>query len=124
MAKHAITVGDLLRRLGTPAMPVLFDVRRRAVYDEAKDIIPTAIWRDHGAAAAWVKEIPADAEPVVYCVHGHQVGQSAVAALRAAGIQARYLEGGIEALAKRRSTPTARTAPVIGSRANRPGSIA
>ncbi len=97
MAKHAISVGDLLRRFGTPAMPVLFDVRRRAVYDEAKDILPTATWRDHGAAAAWATEIPAGAEAVVYCVHGHQVGQSAVAALRAFGVQARYLEGGIEA---------------------------
>jgi hypothetical protein len=34
---------------------------------------------------------------VVYCVHGHQVSQSAAALLRSLGVRARYLEGGIEA---------------------------
>src|SRR6201999_2631162 len=32
---------------------------------------------------------------VVHCAHGHQVSQGAAAALRAAGIDARYLQGGI-----------------------------
>ena len=33
---------------------------------------------------------------VVYCVHGHEVSQGACAALRAIGVDAAYLEGGIE----------------------------
>ncbi len=36
------------------------------------------------------------AEVVVYCVYGHEVGQSSAARLRHAGISARFLIGGIE----------------------------
>ena len=32
---------------------------------------------------------------VVYCVYGHEVGRSTAMRLRAAGLKARYLEGGI-----------------------------
>ncbi len=34
---------------------------------------------------------------IVYCVHGHEVGRDAAAALRAQGLDARHLEGGLEA---------------------------
>jgi len=36
------------------------------------------------------------AEVVVYCVYGHEVGQSTAARLRDAGVAARFLSGGIE----------------------------
>jgi rhodanese-related sulfurtransferase len=32
---------------------------------------------------------------VVYCVHGHEVSQSAARTLRELGFKAQYLEGGI-----------------------------
>jgi hypothetical protein len=51
MAKYAIALEALLRRFGTPSMPVLVDVRRREAYDKADTLIPTASWRDHKRAA-------------------------------------------------------------------------
>ena len=91
-SKSAICPRDLIEVAGTPACPVILDVRRYEVFEHAKDLIPSATWQDHrkptvtaGAGAA-----------VVYCVYGHQVGQAAAALLRSAGVDARYLEGGIE----------------------------
>lgn len=97
MAKYAIALAALLRRFGTPSMPVLVDVRRREAYDKADTVIPTAHWRDHKRAAEWAGELPRGRDVVVYCVHGHQVSESAAALLRAAGFAAHYLDGGIEA---------------------------
>jgi rhodanese-related sulfurtransferase len=96
MAKYAIALEALLRRFGTPAMPLLFDVRRSEAYAAAADVIPTARWRDHRRAAEWAREIPPGRAAVVYCVYGHQVSESAAALLRAAGVEAFYLDGGIE----------------------------
>ena len=91
------SVSELIERIGTPAAPRLFDVRRRAVFDEAAHFLPGAKWRDHRATADWATELPAGAELVVYCVHGHNVSRCATAALRQSGLAARTLDGGIEA---------------------------
>ena len=93
----AISVDELRRRVGTPACPPLFDVRREAVYRKSDRIIPTAVWRDHRLAANWAETLPTGGEVIVYCVHGHQVSQAAAALLRGAGRPTRFLEGGIEA---------------------------
>jgi len=91
--KSAISPRDLIQVAGTPACPVILDVRRREVFEQAEDMIPTATWQDHRKPV-----VPAGIGPVVvYCVYGHQVGQAAAALLRSAGVNARYLEGGIEA---------------------------
>ncbi len=102
MSKYAIPLAVLHHRFGTPAMPVLIDVRRREAYDKADAVIPTARWRDHRRAAEWAGEFAnghgaSQRDVVVYCVHGQQVSESAAALLRAAGVHAFYLEGGIEA---------------------------
>ncbi len=87
----------LRERIGTGRCPHLFDVRRAEAFAAAADIIPTAAWRDHRAADTWGAALSPDAEILVYCVHGHQVSQSAATLLRSLGLRARYLEGGIEA---------------------------
>jgi rhodanese-related sulfurtransferase len=95
-SRNAISPEELKARVGAADCPLLFDVRRQEAYAEAKDILPTAIWRDHRDAAQWARDLPPGRDVVVYCVHGHQVSQSAVALLRSVGVQARYLDGGIE----------------------------
>jgi len=76
---------------------VLLDVRRAGVYEQAPALIPGARWRDPAEVANWVAELPADREVVVYCVYGHEVGRATAMRLRAAGVNARYLQGGIDA---------------------------
>lgn len=72
------------------------DVRRAGVYNAATTILPNAPWRDPVAIDAWAGELPTDEEVVVYCVYGHEVSRSAALRLRAAGIKARFLQGGID----------------------------
>lgn len=74
----------------------LLDVRRKGAYESAPDRITGAQWRDPERVEDWAREF-AGAEVVVYCVYGHEVGQSTAARLRDAGVTARYLAGGIEA---------------------------
>jgi len=71
------------------------DVRRRAPFDAAKDMIEGAVWRDPERVDEWAKEY-AGREVIVYCVYGHEVGQSTAARLRDLGVEARFLVGGIE----------------------------
>ena len=88
---------ELIERLGLPGAPLVFDVRRQKAFEADRELLPTALWRDHRTAADWADEISARTPVVVYCVHGEQVSQSTVAALRSRGIRAQALRGGIEA---------------------------
>ena len=71
------------------------DVRRKGAYEAAPEVIEGAVWRDPEKVDEWAGEL-AGAEVVVYCVYGHEVGQSTAARLRDAGVTARFLSGGIE----------------------------
>ncbi len=71
------------------------DVRRKGAFDAAPDMIEGAVWRDPERVDEWAGEL-AGAEVLVYCVYGHEVGQSTAARLRDAGVAARFLAGGIE----------------------------
>jgi Fe-Mn family superoxide dismutase len=75
---------------------VLLDVRRAGVYEVAPSRLIGAQWRDPSAIESWATELPTDREIIVYCVYGHEVGRSTAMRLRAAGLQARYLRGGID----------------------------
>ena len=59
-------------------------------------MIPGARWCDPAAVGTWAADLPSDQCVVVYCVYGHEVSQSTAMRLRAAGIDARYLAGGID----------------------------
>lgn len=74
----------------------LLDVRRTEAFDQARTMIPNARWRDPAAVSTWAAQYPSDRDVVVYCVHGHEVSRAIAMRLRAAGLQARYLRGGIE----------------------------
>ncbi len=75
---------------------MLLDVRRAGVFEQAASMIPGARWRDPAAVEHWTAELPAGRALVVYCVYGHEVGRSTALRLRAAGLNARYLRGGID----------------------------
>ncbi len=83
--------------VGAHAMPngLLLDVRRAGVFEQAPTLLPGAQWRDPVAVGDWARELPADREIVVYCVYGHEVSRATALRLRALGLQARFLQGGI-----------------------------
>ncbi len=76
---------------------VLIDVRRAGVFERASTMIAGARWRDPATVSSWAGELPDDRPVVTYCVHGHDVSRAAALRLRAAGSNARFLRGGIEA---------------------------
>ena len=59
-------------------------------------MIRGALRRDPEQVEAWARSLPAASSVVVYCVHGHEVSQQAAAVLAATGVDARYLDGGLE----------------------------
>lgn len=75
----------------------LIDVRRAPVFALADSLIAGARWHDPAAVDTWAATLPPGEPVIVYCVHGHEVSQGAAARLRAAGLDARFLIGGIEA---------------------------
>ena len=84
---------------------LLLDVRRAGVYEKSTSMLPGARWCDPALVSQWARELPADREVLVYCMYGHEVGRSTAMRLRAAGINARFLEGGIDAW-QREGRPT------------------
>jgi len=99
--RYAIAVKASAGRLAARADEVAasaakrIDVRRKGAYESASDVIEGAEWRDPERVDEWAREY-AQQEVVVYCVYGHEVGQSTAARLRNAGVAARFLAGGIE----------------------------
>lgn len=75
---------------------VVLDVRRAGVFKDAPSRLAGADWRDPAMIDSWAGELPADRQVIVYCVYGHEVGRATALRLRAAGLQARYLRGGID----------------------------
>lgn len=93
-----ITPQDLLKPRNAAPAPLVIDVRREAAYLAAPDFFAGALRRDPAAVADWASGLPQAAGIVVYCVHGHEVSQDTARALCERGLDARFVEGGIEAL--------------------------
>src|SRR5512134_67256 len=82
---------------GAPFPPTIIDVRRRSAFERDPVRVPMSLRRDPEAIDTWLSGIEAWRPVIVYCVRGHDVGQAAAARLVAHGLDARYLEGGLEA---------------------------
>ncbi|MFZ3323186.1 MAG: chromate resistance protein ChrB domain-containing protein [Usitatibacter sp.] len=104
----SITPLALYASLGTPQAPWILDVRRGPAYEADSQVIVSALRVDDPVAFA-AKDATARFY-VVYCVHGQEVSQESASALRKAGRDATYLEGGIEAW-RAAGLPTIRRRP-------------
>ena len=87
----SISPSQLRTDLAGGKPPIVIDVRRKPAFSAAREVLGGALRRDPEQVASWAKTLPSASSVVVYCVHGHEVSQKA-----AAGIAARYLEGGLE----------------------------
>jgi len=72
------------------------DVRRKGVFMAATSRMVGAQWLDPAAIESWADTLTTEREIIVYCVHGHEVSRAAALRLRAHGLNARYLRGGID----------------------------
>src|SRR5947209_19722992 len=86
---------DLYARLGVASAPFLLDVRRADAFNADERVIVGAARRTPDAVQDWLRDLPAGRPIVAYCVHGQEVSQNVARALRTAGLDATYLEGGM-----------------------------
>jgi rhodanese-related sulfurtransferase len=80
-----------------PDATLVFDVRREADYAASDETIPGAMWKNPDKIDVWIGAVPLTIDVVVYCERGGSVSNSVVDRLQAAGVKARYIEGGLEA---------------------------
>jgi rhodanese-related sulfurtransferase len=98
----SISAQDLYRSIGTAVAPVVIDVRRSAAFAADNRMIVGAIHRNPEEVQDWRRGLSPGRAVVAYCVHGHEASQGAASALKAAGVDARYLEHGIAGWAEHR----------------------
>jgi rhodanese-related sulfurtransferase len=96
MSAIAISASEVRASIAGGKPPIIIDVRRKPAFMASAEMAGGALRRDPEQVGSWAKTLPAASSVVVYCVHGHEVSQKAAAALAQAGIQAKYLEGGLE----------------------------
>lgn len=75
---------------------LVLDVRRREVFDDAPTQLAGARWHDPAQVVTWADSLPSDRDVIVYCVAGHEVSRATAMRLRASGLRARFLPGGID----------------------------
>jgi rhodanese-related sulfurtransferase len=92
----ALTNPQLVELLRQWPPPTLVDVRRVPAFERDPHMIPGAIRRAPEDVDVWAQALDPWRAVVAYCVHGHEVSQNAVAALRAMGFAAQHLGEGIE----------------------------
>jgi rhodanese-related sulfurtransferase len=80
-----------------PDRTLVYDVRREADYAASDEVIPGALWKNPDKVDAWIGAVPLTMDVVVYCVRGGSVSNAVIDRLQAAGVKARYIEGGLEA---------------------------
>jgi rhodanese-related sulfurtransferase len=97
---YANSPKDLWNAIATHDAPLLLDVRRREAYAQSPQLLPGALWRDAGETAQWTGEFERARPLAVACQSGHEMSQWTVAQLRAAGFDARVLQGGYEGWAQ------------------------
>ncbi|MCM2329205.1 MAG: chromate resistance protein [Lysobacter sp.] len=86
---------QLASLLGRADAPFVLDVRKAEAYDADPRLLPGALRVAPGDLDAATAALPRDRDIVACCVHGHEVSQGAARSLRAAGLDAAYLEHGI-----------------------------
>ena len=92
---NTISPEKLNRLIGTPAAPVIIDVRTEEDFDADPRIIPATIRRSHADVAAWAPDF-AGQTVVAVCHHGAKLSHGAAAWLRHQGADALSIEDGFE----------------------------
>ncbi|MDD5330579.1 MAG: rhodanese-like domain-containing protein [Sulfuricella sp.] len=85
-----------LKKLLNSTIVVLLDVRRKSDLDASREKLLGATWCDPEQLEEWADKIPKYREVVLYCVRGGSVSNTVVDALQERGVQARFIEGGLE----------------------------
>jgi rhodanese-related sulfurtransferase len=91
----SFSVAQLNAVLGSAQQPLIIDVRATPTFDADDRLIAGAIRRDPFTVQDWRKYLPRHRQIVVYCVHGFEISKNVCEALRATGMEAYTLSGGM-----------------------------
>lgn len=94
-APNTISIEKFIRLVGTPAAPILVDVRTDEDYGEDPRLLPASVRRSHLDVSQWAPEF-SGREVVVVCHHGAKLSHGTAAWLRQVGAGAVSLEDGFE----------------------------
>jgi rhodanese-related sulfurtransferase len=111
----SISPNDLYGRLGTASAPVLLDVRQQDSFLADDRLIAGAVHRAPADVEHRRLDLPAGRPVVAYCADAGPASRSVASALRGAGIDATYLEGGISGW-KNLALPTRKRVGVVESK--------
>jgi rhodanese-related sulfurtransferase len=92
----AIPVDKLARLVGTPACPVVIDVRLDGAFCDDPRLIPGSVRRSAADIVHWSADL-VGRSVIAVCRHGQDLSHGAAAYLRQAGAAAETLEGGFDA---------------------------
>lgn len=95
MYEHAYHL-DLGAAAGQYVEAFMQNIHWQRVDERYQAAVEAAQWRDPGRVEDRSAQLPKSEPVVVYCVYGHEVGRSTAMRLRAAGVDARLLRGGID----------------------------
>jgi rhodanese-related sulfurtransferase len=95
-----VSAAWVYRQLGSELSPFIVDVREHPDFATDERMIVGAIRRSPEAVGDWRGTLPADHGVVVYCLKDEPLGETVAAALREAGRDAAFLEGGIRGWAE------------------------
>jgi rhodanese-related sulfurtransferase len=96
-----ITQNELETLIRFNAPVHIIDVRKKPAVEKNPSKITGAVWQDFQDVASWADSVSDGRTIICYCVHGHEVSQSATAQLCAKNMNAYYLQGGFEAWQER-----------------------
>ena len=92
---QSISSQQLYQNLGTASGPTLVDVRRQDAFGNDDRLIIGALRRPPEEMECCRKEFSTSRPIVAYCNRGREISQGVAEALRRAGVDAVYLDGGI-----------------------------
>ena len=93
----SVTAPTLCSLAGSARWPQIVDVRKAPAWSTSPHRIAGALRCAPDAIDTVRAGLDVTRPVICVCVHGHEVSQGAAARLRALGLDARFLEGGIEA---------------------------
>jgi Fe-Mn family superoxide dismutase len=93
----SLSVEELAARLATGESIQVLDARPRHHISRTVDLMAGAVWRDPDRVDAWIGDLSPDQPVAVYCAYGFHVGCNVTRTLRAHGLDARYVRGGLSA---------------------------
>jgi Fe-Mn family superoxide dismutase len=89
-----VSIEDVKAMLASGQKVQFIDTRPRHYAARTQDLIEGAEWRDPEQMKEWIGKLSKTEPVVTFCVYGFHVGCMTAQALREAGFDAKYMEGG------------------------------